>query len=196
MIIIARHGETQWNLAKRKQGRKDSPLTLRGVNQGIALGEFLSSKYSSVDKVLSSPLPRVRQYTSILVDTLKISYDAVRFEDSLAEHSFGNWEGMTDEDIELGYPGFLSERMEDWWNYVVPMGESYRLVELRVQPLLEDLLTSEEQYVVLVVCHEMVSKVLRKLYLQLSEKEGLRLNHNHDQVFVLQEGACNQFYFC
>ena len=35
-IWFLRHGETEWNLEKRIQGRRDSPLTARGVDQAGA----------------------------------------------------------------------------------------------------------------------------------------------------------------
>ena len=41
MIYIIRHGETVWNLAKRKQGNLDSPLTLKGLEQATLCGQRL-----------------------------------------------------------------------------------------------------------------------------------------------------------
>jgi broad specificity phosphatase PhoE len=41
MIYLVRHGETAWNLIKRRQGRLDSPLTERGVAQAEAIGRRL-----------------------------------------------------------------------------------------------------------------------------------------------------------
>lgn len=33
MILLVRHGETEWNLADRYQGKLDSPLTSVGEDQ-------------------------------------------------------------------------------------------------------------------------------------------------------------------
>jgi broad specificity phosphatase PhoE len=41
VIYLVRHGETAWNLIKRRQGRLDSPLTERGVAQANAVGRRL-----------------------------------------------------------------------------------------------------------------------------------------------------------
>ena len=40
-IYLLRHGETVWNRAKRLQGHKDTPLTLKGVQQARAMGDKL-----------------------------------------------------------------------------------------------------------------------------------------------------------
>ncbi|MGH6910285.1 MAG: phosphoglycerate mutase family protein, partial [Phenylobacterium sp.] len=40
MIYLARHGETEWNVARRFQGQQDSPLTERGRGQARAMGEL------------------------------------------------------------------------------------------------------------------------------------------------------------
>ena len=41
IIFLVRHGETEWNLMRRYQGRGDSPLTARGVAQAEAIGRLL-----------------------------------------------------------------------------------------------------------------------------------------------------------
>jgi len=40
-ILLVRHGETEWNLERRIQGRFDSPLTSRGEAQAQAVGRLL-----------------------------------------------------------------------------------------------------------------------------------------------------------
>ena len=41
IIYLVRHGETEWNRARRYQGGSDSPLTERGLAQAEAIGRFL-----------------------------------------------------------------------------------------------------------------------------------------------------------
>ncbi|HDR3336418.1 TPA: histidine phosphatase family protein, partial [Bacillus anthracis] len=38
-VYVTRHGETEWNVAKRMQGRKNSTLTENGILQAKQLGE-------------------------------------------------------------------------------------------------------------------------------------------------------------
>lgn len=42
-LYITRHGETEWNIQKRMQGHKDSPLTEKGRKQAQALGNYLKN---------------------------------------------------------------------------------------------------------------------------------------------------------
>ena len=48
MIYIVRHGQTAWNLKKRKQGRKDSPLTLLGIEQARKTAITLQNKIPNI----------------------------------------------------------------------------------------------------------------------------------------------------
>ena len=50
MIYIIRHGQTSWNLQGRKQGRKDSPLTLKGFSQARNVAEILNHNIESYGK--------------------------------------------------------------------------------------------------------------------------------------------------
>lgn len=52
-VYVTRHGETEWNVAKRMQGRKNSTLTENGILQAKQLGERM--KDLSIHAVYSSP---------------------------------------------------------------------------------------------------------------------------------------------
>ena len=53
MIYIVRHGQTNWNLEKRNQGRKDIELNEKGILQAKETAEKLKDK--KFDIVYSSP---------------------------------------------------------------------------------------------------------------------------------------------
>ena len=60
-IYLVRHGETEWNRARRYQGWSDSPLTVRGLAQAEAIGKKLCgiSEAASAE-IVSSPIGRAR----------------------------------------------------------------------------------------------------------------------------------------
>lgn len=192
MILLCRHGETQWNIQKRKQGRKDSPLTHNGIKQAIALSKELNNHLSSETILLCSPLFRTRQYASIISDVLEIQYNDIQFIDDLQEHSFGSWEGLNEDEIEKVFPGMVKAREEDWWNYQVPGGESYKLLEKRLTPFVQNLDLSKEY---IIIAHEMVSKVLRKIFLNLSEEQCLALKHPHNVVMKIENNKLSELEF-
>ena len=187
MIYIVRHGQTAWNLQKRKQGRKDSPLTLKGIQQAHNAAEILKREVQQPERFqfVISPQWRCQQYASIICELMGISFSDCILEDGIREHCFGLWEGKTEEEIEVDFPGFLARRYqpENYWNYIVPMGESYELLSSRIRQALKKYSGQD----IIFICHEMVSKTMRGNLLQLTNEETLALHHNQDEVFRIQD---------
>ena len=86
-VYIARHGQTDWNIQHRAQGRTDIPLNETGRTQAKALYENIKDiKFTAV---YASPLRRAAETAQIATDgKYNILYD-----DRLAERSFGDFEG-------------------------------------------------------------------------------------------------------
>lgn len=86
-LYLARHGQTDWNLEMRAQGRKDQPLNDAGRKQARELGKKLADL--DFDICYASPLKRAAETAEIAVDgRVRILYD-----DRLVERSFGEFEG-------------------------------------------------------------------------------------------------------
>lgn len=183
MIYIVRHGQTAWNLQGRKQGRKDSPLTLKGIEQAKDISKILNSSIKDYKKfkVVVSPQWRCQQFASIICELTGINFSECIFEENLREHCFGLWEGKTEEEIEKEFPGFLAKRYvpENYWSYVVPMGESYELLHSRVGKVLDKYKGQDIIY----ICHEMVSKVMRGNLMNFEPNVVLPLKHKQDTVY-------------
>ena len=190
MIYIVRHGQTVWNLQKRKQGQSDSPLTLKGINQAKKISDLLKSEIKDFDsfQFVISPQWRCQQFASILCEHLGFDFSNCKIEENLREHSFGFWEGLTEEEIEKTYPGMLSKRYANWWEYIVPGGESYELLYNRV----ENVLNKYKEKKVVLVCHEMVSKVLRGNYLKMENSKILSLKHSQELLYKLESGNVSE----
>jgi len=192
MIYIVRHGQTAWNLQGRKQGRKDSPLTLKGVEQAKEVSKILNDSIKDYTKfkIVVSPQWRCQQFASIICELAGIDFSACIFEENLREHCFGLWEGKTEEEIEEEFPGFLAKRYipENYWSYVVPMGESYELLYSRIKKVLD----KYEGQKVIYICHEMVSKVIRGKTLNLSPEQILPLKHPQDCVYKVQNNTLTE----
>lgn len=62
-LLVIRHGETQWNVAGRLQGSRDTPLTVNGVRQAQAVAVRLSETVADLADAAFwvSPLGRARQ---------------------------------------------------------------------------------------------------------------------------------------
>jgi len=93
-ILLARHGETDWNLNRRVQGHSDTPLNDTGRAQAQALGEELAGE--RIDAVYSSDLVRAHETARAVAEPRGLGVTAIR---DLRERHFGTWEGMTDDEI-------------------------------------------------------------------------------------------------
>jgi phosphoserine phosphatase len=93
-ILLARHGETDWNLNRRVQGHSDTPLNDTGRAQARALGEELAEE--RIDAVYSSDLIRAHETARAVAESRGLGVTAIR---DLRERHFGTWEGLTDGEI-------------------------------------------------------------------------------------------------
>ena len=93
-LLLARHGETDWNRELRIQGSSDVELNDLGRRQAQSLAQELTDV--DLDAVYASDLARARQTAAAVAATHGLE---VRFDARLRERSFGSWEGLTREDI-------------------------------------------------------------------------------------------------
>ncbi len=99
-ILLARHGETDWNRDGRFQGWADPPLNARGREQARALAEQL--RHTPFDAVFSSDLRRARETADIVAEPHGI---VVATDPGLREVDVGSWSGLTRPEIEARFPG-------------------------------------------------------------------------------------------
>ncbi|HLA19838.1 MAG TPA: histidine phosphatase family protein [Pseudolabrys sp.] len=144
-VYYIRHGETDWNVAGRLQGRRDVPLNARGRAQGTHCGEILRDLFAerrrdpaALDYV-SSPLGRACQTMELARAALDLPADGYRVEPRLAEIAFGDWEGFTIAQLHNRYPQGIAQREHDKWHFLPPGGESYEMVSARMRDWYESL---------------------------------------------------------
>ena len=145
IVFYIRHGETDWNVTGRLQGRHDVPLNARGRTQAMHCGEILRELFArdgcnvaELDFV-SSPLGRARTTMELARAPLGLPADGYRIEPQLAEIAFGEWEGFTIAQLHSRDPQRIAAREQDKWHFVPPGGESYQAVSLRMREWYEGL---------------------------------------------------------
>ena len=99
-LYLVRHGETEWNAARRIQGRTDIPLNETGRQQAREAAELLARR--RWHGVYTSPLGRARETASIIAERLGL--DGVTAIDALVERDYGEAEGMGFDEIQALYP--------------------------------------------------------------------------------------------
>src|ERR1700754_5234378 len=137
-IYLLRHGETGWNLYGRLQGRLDSSLTEMGRRQAQQLGDLLASQFpeATLPPFQVSPLGRAQETANLI----RARHAAAGFatEPRLTEVSFGDWEGLTFDDIENDWADLIDCYDDLDWLFEAPNGEGYDQASARTESWLAD----------------------------------------------------------
>ena len=127
-LYIIRHGQTDWNIVKKIQGRQDIPLNERGRYQAGCLKKAMEDR--PVTAVFSSPQIRAMETATAVASSSGSVVIPVK---DLMEINYGSWEGKTEEEI------LQEDRAlyEAWWSHPAetapPGGESISQVNERCQ---------------------------------------------------------------
>ena len=156
-VLLARHGETDDNAARRFQGHLDPPLNELGRAQALALGEELTG--AGIRELWSSPLLRARETATIAGRQLGLR---PRLDPRLMEVDVGDWAGRLYDDLEADEP----ERYAEWRSgspaFRFPGGESLEEQGERVAAAIEEI-SGVARLPVLVVCHGGVIREARRV---------------------------------
>jgi len=112
-LYLARHGATEWSVNGRHTGTTDLPLLPEGEETARALGARLAG--IDFGLVLASPRQRARRTAELA------GFADAEVDDDLAEWDYGDYEGVTTEEIRRRDPGWTV------WAGVVPEGRLLRL---------------------------------------------------------------------
>ncbi|MGO9545311.1 MAG: histidine phosphatase family protein [Rhodomicrobium sp.] len=183
LIYFVRHGQTDYNAAKRIQGSIDVPVNAHGRMQarrnGGVLNELIGDK-SRFDFV-SSPLIRARQTMEIVRTGMGLDAQDYRTDARLKEIHFGAWGGSTMEEIAARDPVSYARRREDPWNFAPPDGERLRELYARVMDWLDGVTRDT-----VAVAHGGTSRCLRGHLLKLPPQEMVHLDVPQDKVLMIE----------
>ena len=151
-LILARHGETDWNAQHLLQGASDIPLNDNGRAQARAAAPELAL-IAPVARVVSSDLSRAVETAHIFADAMgaEVVIDA-----RWRERSYGVWEGLPEDVREADHP----EEYQRWVGGLEPNVEGYemnRTVRDRALAAIEELVAAGGTHVV--VSHGSTTRV-------------------------------------
>ena len=181
-LLLARHGETDWNAMKIIQGQQDRPLNFAGFEQRKNL--FFLLNPISLNRIVCSTLQRTIQ-TAMPISVEKDLQLERRSE--IDEVKLGIFEGQhkeefSDEFSRNCYQSFLHDEV----NVALPGGgESLIMVDKRVRGLIENIIhTVANSGHVLVVGHRNVNKMIVKNLLGLSLEQGYEVEHKNTWLYL------------
>ncbi len=145
-LLLARHGQSDWNATRRWQGFADRPLTARGREEARALADRLAGL--ALDAVYSSDLQRARDTAAAVARSQGL--ETVELPD-LREVDVGSWEGLTGAEAEARFP----EGFRRWQNGGTGWddGEAYGEMSERVLEAVRAIARRHPGGCVLIVAH-------------------------------------------
>lgn len=157
-VVLVRHGETSMTVSRGYSGSSEPgpPLNERGRGQARAAADLVDRVGRDVwgdieypSEILASPMVRTQETAAVIAARLGLP---VRVVDDAKEADFGEWQGLTAEEIEAGWPG----QLEPWHTRAdlrPPGGESIADVGVRLSRLYDELLAGGGGRTVVVVSH-------------------------------------------
>jgi broad specificity phosphatase PhoE len=145
-ILLARHGESDWNRSQQWQGFADRPLTDLGRRQAVELAHRLAD--TELDAVYSSDLQRARETAETVARAKGLRVEATP---DLREVDVGSWEGLTRAEAETRFPDRFAlwlQGREGWAD-----GETYEQMSERVLRTIHRIAKAHDGHRVLVVAH-------------------------------------------
>jgi probable phosphoglycerate mutase len=153
-ILLARHGETDWNRVGRWQGHADPPLNDAGRSQAGELAERLAG--DGIAAIYSSDLARASETARVVADRLGLG---VVEDPRLREIDVGSWSGLTRAEVEQRFP----EGYARWLGGEIGHdGETREQLTSRVVAAVETIAAEHPDRTILVVTHGGTIRALRR----------------------------------
>lgn len=175
MIYFIRHGQTDWNLTKRLQGRKDIPLNKNGIKQAKETREKL--KNIKFDVIFCSPLQRAKETCEIVTNQNK----NIIFDDRIIERDFGDYQGLTKDKCNLD----LLWESEDFQK--LKNAETVSEMEKRIYEFLDEITVTYPTENILIVSHGGVGMLVSSYFLG-KPKDGnyMKYHSNNGQILKFE----------
>jgi broad specificity phosphatase PhoE len=157
--VVVRHGETQWSRESRHTGRTDVPLTDRGRGEARQLREALAvHEYVAV---YASPMQRALETAQLAGFGADLIVD-----DDLHEWDYGEYEGLTSEQIREKRPGWVL------WRDGCVGGETIEQVARRADRVIERFRAAGGD--VLAFAHGHILRILAARWIEMPASAGQR----------------------
>jgi len=175
-IWLVRHGLPD-GVGGRCHGRLDVPLSAEGIAQAKQTAARLAGE--NISAVYSSGLRRAIETAQIVAAALQLDIQTI---DALGEIDFGDFEGMTYEDIQRHYPQEFEHWMRRPAQIRFPNGENFTDLDKRVNGALDLLLSRHRNESIAIVAHSGVIRLLLGQALSMPDDQIFRLSQRYGAV--------------
>jgi probable phosphoglycerate mutase len=154
-ICFIRHGETDWNVARRIQGQTDVPLNETGVRQALAMA--FNAAHHEFQAIYSSDLERARVTAEKLAERRGLQ---IHLLPQLRERNFGIFEGITAAEGAQRHPAAHAKYLARDTEYDFESGESMHAFAARVADAVHAMTRQHAGQVIAAVTHAGVLDIL------------------------------------
>jgi alpha-ribazole phosphatase len=156
-LFLIRHAQTKHSDDHRYQGTTDAPLNETGKLQAEEIAKRLNDK--KIEAIYSSDLQRSVQTADFIAKEHKLP---INQDERLREISFGDWEGMSYNEIQAQFPDLLEQWINDPAHHSPPNGETLTQLASRVKSAIDEIKSkhTKENQTVLLVTHGGVIRTL------------------------------------
>ncbi len=137
VLVLVRHGESQWNLENRFTGWVDVPLSLKGIEEAKSAGEKLKIENLRFDIAYTSELQRAQNTLKLILEGTGQTGVPVKKDKALNERHYGDLQGLNKAETAVK---FGDDQVKIWrrsYDIAPPNGESLKDTAARTLPYFE-----------------------------------------------------------
>ena len=180
-LILVRHGETAWNVSGKYQGQTDVPLSAAGLKQAQILAAYFP--VAKVDAIYASDLKRAMVTAEYLGKKFGLT---VRPEKAFRELNFGDWEGLTYEEITAKWPEAMDNFLAHPDKLVIPNGESFAMLQDRAMAKVREMIALHPEQNVVLVAHGAVLRTVLAAALDIPLANVWRLRQYNTAISLIR----------
>jgi alpha-ribazole phosphatase len=178
---LIRHGEPAVEARHRCYGSLDVGLSETGRAQMAQVAEYL--KAEPVAAIYTSPRSRALESARILGAVASCSIEVV---EDWREIDFGDFEGLTYDEIAARYPDLYRQWMETPTEIQFPNGESFAAMRVRVLRAFDTIQPEREGQTIAIVSHGGVNRILLAWALEMPDNCIFRLAQDYASINLLE----------
>jgi 2,3-bisphosphoglycerate-dependent phosphoglycerate mutase len=134
LLVLVRHGQSEWNLKNLFTGWRDVDLSPQGVDEAKAAGRLMKAKGLAFDRCYTSALKRAQRTLDLALGELGQTGLPITRDQALNERDYGDLSGLNKDEARVKWG---EEQVHTWrrsYNIAPPGGESLRDTGARVWP--------------------------------------------------------------
>ena len=134
LLVLVRHGESEWNKKNLFTGRRDVDLTERGIAEARDAGRKLKAQGLRFDVAFTSALKRAQRSLDLMLEELGEKAVPIVKDEALNERDYGDLAGLNKDDARAKWG---EDQVHIWrrsYDVAPPGGESLKDTAARVLP--------------------------------------------------------------